>query len=84
MALTSLLPVSIRLSARPGATAHQDFVIKPPNGVLTATIVGDGSLVRLSEFVAFDLVKEALSDDEFEQLPPALRNEEHRFSLTFV
>ena len=80
----SILPTSIRLSARPGETVRQDFVVQRPvgTGALIATIEGDDLFIRLSEFVAYDFVRERVSDEEFALLPPHLQDEAHRFSTT--
>jgi hypothetical protein len=80
-----ILPTSIRVAASPGETTNQDFVVQArlPSGSLIATVIGDGTVFRLREFVAYKMVRERLSDEEFMELPPNLRNEAHRWSVTF-
>ncbi|MDB5312774.1 MAG: hypothetical protein JWO38_6976 [Gemmataceae bacterium] len=85
MSNEAVLPSSIRIAARPGEIINQDFVVQAPlpNGSLTATVLGDNSIFRLREFIAIRMVRERLSDEEWMQLPPALRDEAHRWSVTF-
>jgi hypothetical protein len=82
---TGILPINMRLSAESGKTTHGDFVVQPPlpNGRIVATLDGNTSVFHLREIVATEMIRERLTDEEFEQLPPALRNEAHRFSVRF-
>ncbi|HEU5320776.1 MAG TPA: hypothetical protein VFX28_08230, partial [Methylomirabilota bacterium] len=75
MAQPFVEPVSIRRAAKPGETVTQDFVVNVvPNGSLVTTIVGGDSLIRLRHVQAFELVRQELTPDEIEQLPPHLRD----------
>jgi hypothetical protein len=89
---TGISPINMRLSAESneathhGETTHGEFVVQRalPGGQIVATLDGDASVFQLREIVATEQILEPLSDEEFEQLPPALRTEENRFALRFV
>ncbi len=79
-----VLPPNIRIAAKPGESVQQSFVVPSlPSGNLTAHVIGDSSVFRLNELIAYEMVRYRLSDDEFEQLPPSLQDEDHRFYVVF-
>jgi hypothetical protein len=89
---TGILPINMRLSAESaeathhGETTHGEFMVQRalPASQIVATLDGDASVFQLREIVATEQILERLSDEEFEQLPRALRTEENRFGLRFV
>ena len=79
MAQLFVEPIAIRRAAKPGETVKQDFVVNVvPSGDLVATIVGGDGLIRLEAFVAYRLDRHAMTEEEIEELPPALRDEARR------
>ncbi len=85
MPIDPILPPQIRISAAPGETITQDFVVQSrlPRGALIATVEGDASIIRLREFVAYRKVRYRVPDDEFVLLPPHLQDEAHRWEIRF-
>jgi hypothetical protein len=67
-----ILPSPIRLAARPGERARQNFVIQGalPNGSLVASIEGGGGLFQLEEFAAYEFVADDAPDNGWDDGPP--------------
>ena len=81
----SVSPSNIRLSAKPGESAHQDFIVHPMHrGTIIASIEGDDRFIKLREIVACDRVRKRVPDDEFALLPPSLQDEAHRWYIEFI
>lgn len=83
--MASVSPASIRRAVRPGETVIQNFTVRPvPDGTIVATVQGGEPFVRFHAITASDEIRVRLTDEEFAQLPPALRNEAHRFSIETI
>ncbi|MFD0368422.1 LGFP repeat-containing protein [Streptomyces sp. NPDC059071] len=80
-------PASMHRVAEPGQTVVQDFVVAPdavPNGTMAGSVVGGDSFIRFRNLVCFRKEFHPLSDEEIEQLPPALREKARKEGLDFV